>query len=146
MSSESARASILAAVTAAAAPLPVEDVSDFVTLVDALPTNSSEVVLVQYAVSDERVATIGGEGNQSWEEDGTVVLHLVIPSGNTSAAAVAKGEAIRQALRGTRHGKVTIEACSPFTDYSNGASGLYGGAWKGWASNLYYVSRDCGQE
>lgn len=146
MSSGPARVAITAAVEAAAAPLslPVLDISDFVSLEDALPANDSAAILIQFATADERVVAIGGENDRHWEEDGTVVLHLVVNSGFDSAMQLIQGEAIRVALRGTRHDDVTIESCSPFSDFSAGASGLYGGTWKGWAANLYYVRRDCG--
>ena len=100
--------------------------------------------MVQYITADEYLATIGGDGGQGWEQEGTVVLHLVVPAGFASAATVAKGDAIREALRGTSHGRVDIESCEPFTDFGGSASSLRGGQWTGWASNLYYRRHDCG--
>lgn len=145
MSSKAVRDAITAAVEAAAAPWPAFDLSDFVTIEEALPDDMSEVVLIQYVTSGERIASIGGENNQGWEEDGSVVLHLVVPTGFESDPVISKGDAIRESLRGKRlTSKLTIEACDPFTDFGAGASGLYGGAWKGYASNLYYVNRSCG--
>jgi hypothetical protein len=145
MSSLDVRQAINAAVTAAAAPIPVHDLSDFVSLEDALPDTESEVVLVQYVVADETMASIGGRGNQGWRQDGTVVLHYVVPTGFDSEPVVTKGDAIREALRGRRlTDNITIESCEPFSDFGSGSTGLYGGAWKGWASNMFYVRRDCG--
>mgnify|MGYP001813143057 FL=1 len=144
MSSLDVRQAINDAVTAAAAPIPVHDLSDFVSLEDALPETSSEVVLVQYVTSSEVMASIGGEGNQGWEQTGTVVIHYITPTGFESDPVVTKGDEIREALRGRRvGGNITIESCEPFTDFGVGV-GLYGGAWHGWASNLFYTRRDCG--
>ncbi len=129
----------------AAAPWSVFDLSDYYSIEDVLKKVTDNAVLVQFVTSDEVVASIGGEGNQGWEESGSVVLHIMVPAGFTSEAAITKGEALRYALRGTRPtGEVTIESCEPFTDFGGGSAGMYGGSWKGWASNLFYVRRDCG--
>jgi len=121
------------------------DISDYVTLEDCLSSIDSEAVLIQYITSGERIASIGGPNNQGWEEDGSVVLHLVVPTGFNSGPTIATGDAIRSQLKGKRiTPNITIEACDPFTDYGAGSTGLYGGAWKGYASNLYYVNRSCG--
>lgn len=145
MSSPDVRTAINAAVTAAAAPIQTFDLSDYVSLEDCLGSINSQAILIQYVASGERVASIGGEGNQGWEEDGSVVLHYVVPTGFDSGPVTAEGEAIRVQLRGMRlDPKIVIESCDPFTDFGAGSTGLYGGAWHGWASNLYYVRRDCG--
>ena len=147
MSSLDVRQAITAAVTAAAAPLPVFDLSDYTSLEEALPDAgdpTTEAILVQYVTSSEVMASIGGEGNQGWEQTGTVVIHYITPTGFESDPVVTKGDEIREALRGRRvGGNITIESCEPFTDFGVGV-GLYGGAWHGWASNLFYTRRDCG--
>lgn len=144
MSSLAVRNAIKAAVEAAAGAIPVRDLSDYVELKDALADINSQAVLIQYTASDERVECIGGANTAQWEEDGTVVLHLVVPTGFDSAPVVTQGDAIKSVLRGQRLGtSITIESCSPFTDFG-GATGLYGGAWKGWAANLYYTSHSSG--
>ncbi len=145
MSSLDVRQAINAAVAAAAAPIEVKDMSDYMSLEEALPNELSEVVLIQYVTSDEVMQSIGGDGNQGWRQDGTVVLHYVVPTGFASTPAVTKGDEIREALRGRRlTDKLVIESCDPFSDFGAGSTGLYGGAWKGWASNLFYSRRDCG--
>lgn len=145
MSSLEVRTAITDAVTTAATPLPVFDLSDFVTLEDCLGDIDSKCILIQYITSSERIASIGGEGNQGWEEDGSVVLHFVVPTGFESDPIVAEGDNIRTQLRGKRlTPDLTVEACEPFTDFGAGSTGLYGAAWHGWASNLYYVNRKCG--
>ncbi|WP_116364415.1 hypothetical protein [Parahaliea mediterranea] len=144
MASGDVRTAVRAAVEAAAAPWDVFDLSDYVTLQDALPNSASQVVLIQYVASDEQMANIAGQGNQGWRQNNTVVLHLVTKSGQPSAAAIAKGDAIREALRGQRlTNKITIESCEPFTDFG-GAVGVYGARWKGYAANMFIVRRDCG--
>ena len=143
MSSQSVRDAINEAVAAAALPLETFDLSDFVTLEDCLSQVDSQAVLIQYVASDESIVTIGGQGNQGYEETGSVVIHLVTPSGFDSAPIVAKGDEMRLALRGRRlDDSVVLEQVDPFTDFGGGAG--YSGAWKGWAANIYYYSRDCG--
>ncbi len=145
MSSADVRNAINAAVTTAAAPWPVFDLSDYVNADEALSNITAETVLVQYVAADEVVASIGGAGNQGWEQIGSVVLHLIVPTGFRSAPVVAKGDAIREALRGQRlTAKVTIESCEPFVDFGGGSVGLSGGAWHGWSASLLYRRRDCG--
>ncbi|MDJ0792262.1 MAG: hypothetical protein QNJ71_10235 [Acidimicrobiia bacterium] len=145
MSSLDVRQAIEAAVVAAAAPIDVFDLSDYVTLEDVLTDVEDQAILIQYVTADETMMSIGGEGNQGWRQDGTVVLHYVVPTGFESGPVVTKGDEIREALRGRRlGGNITIESCDPFTDFGAGSTGLYGGAWKGWASNLFYSRRDCG--
>ena len=145
MSSLEVREAINTAVAAAAAPWPVFNLSDFITLEEALGEYDSESILIQYITAGEFIASIGGENNNGWEEDGTVVLHMVVPTGFASTPTVTKGDEIRNALKGKRlTSQITIESCEPFTDFGGGATGLYSGAWHGWASNLYYVRRSCG--
>ena len=121
------------------------DISDYVTLEDCLSSIDSEAVLVQYVASGDNLVTVGGQNNNGWEEDGSVVLHLMVPTGFASSPAVTKGEEIQKALRGKRlTNQITIQSCDPFTDFGGGSTGLYSGAWHGWASNLFYVNRSCG--
>ena len=144
MSSLDVRTAITAAVAAAAAPWPAYDLSDYVSLEDALGSVDSESILIQYVTSGENIVTIGGEGNQGYEETGSVVLHMVVPTGFESDPTVAKGDSIRLALRGQRVAPdVTLEQVDPFTDFGLG-SGLRVGAWHLWASNVFYSRRDCG--
>ena len=144
MSSPEVRQSINGAV-AAASPVPVYDLSDYLTLDEVLGSISSKAVLVQYVTSGERFASVGSPGTAGWEEDGIVVLHYVVPSGFGSTTDLNDADAIRLALRGQRLSpNVTIESVEPFTDFGGDAAGLYPGAFKGYASNLYYVRRDCG--
>ena len=145
MSSAAVRQSIEAAVVAAAAPLPVFDLSDYVSSEQVLSEIDSQAVLIQYVTADEQQQNIGGEGNQGWIEQGTVVLHIVTPVGFDSGPITTQGDTIREALRGKRiDPKIVIESCSPFTDMGGSAVGLSGGAWKGWSANLFYEKTDCG--
>lgn len=131
-----------AAVISAASPIDVFDLSDYVTLEECLGDVDSEAVLIQYIASDENIQTIGGYGNQGYEETDSVALHYMVPTGFDSSPTVATGDSIREDLRGQRlTSDITVESVSPFIDMP---SGLYGGAWHGWVSNLFIVRRDCG--
>ena len=133
-----------AAVISAASPIDVFDLSDYVTLEECLGDVDSQAVLIQYIASDENIQTIGGYGNQGYEETDSVALHYMVPTGFDSSPTVATGDSIREDLRGQRlTSDITVESVSPFIDMP---SGLYGGAWHGWVSNLLIVRRDCGEE
>ena len=142
MASLDVRDAVKAAVVTAASPIDVFDLSDYVTLEDALGDVDSEAVLIQYIASDEGIVTIGGSGNQGYEENDSVALHLMVPTGFESSPTVTTGDSIREQLRGQRlTSEIVVESVSPFVDMP---SGLYGGAWHGWVSNLFIVRRDCG--
>lgn len=142
MASLEVRNAVKAAVEAAASPLDVFDLSDYVTLDDCLGEVDSQAVLIQYIASDENIRTIGGSGNQGYEETDSVALHYMVPTGFDSSPTVATGDSIREDLRGQRlTPEITVESISPFIDMP---AGLYGGAWHGWVSNLFIVRRDCG--
>jgi hypothetical protein len=144
MSSGPVRDAINEAVAVAAAPWQTFDLSDYVTLEDCLGEIDSHAILIQYTAAGEDIVTIGGEGNQGYEETGSVVLHMVVATGFASAPTIQKGDEIRLALRGRRiEPSVTLEQVDPFTDFGQG-TGLYGGAWHGYASNIFYSRRDCG--
>ena len=145
MASGDVRIALNQAIADAAAPTLTYDLSDFVNLEDCLSQIDSEAVLIQYTAVGETVASIGGEGNQGWEQTGSVVLHYMVPTGFDSGPTIIKCDDLRVELRGTRvTSKLIIESCEPFTDFGGGSEGLYGAAWHGWASNLFYVRRDCG--
>jgi len=142
MASLEVRNAVKAAVISAASPIDVFDLSDYVTLDECLGDVTSEAVLIQYIASDENIQTIGGYGNQGYEETDSVALHYMVPTGFDSSPTVATGDSIREDLRGQRlTSDITVESVSPFIDMP---SGLYGGAWHGWVSNLFIVRRDCG--
>lgn len=143
MSSLAARNAINTTLETLAAPWPVYDLSDYQSLDAVLPAIDSESVLVQYVASDDDMQTIGGEGNQGWEETGTVTIHLVVPTGFASDPTVIKGDEIRTGIRGSRLADgVLVESCSPFVDFGGGLG--IDGAWHGWAANLFYSRNDCG--
>lgn len=143
MSSLEVRQAINAEVSSLAAPLPVFDLSNFQSINDVIPDMTSESVLLQYVASDDVVQTIGGEGNQGWEETGTVVIHIIVPTGFESSPVVSKGDEIRTGIRGRRlTSDVVVESCSPFVDFGGGIG--VNGAVHGWAANLFYYRRTCG--
>lgn len=144
MSSNEVRQAIISAVTTAASPLPVFDLSDYISIEEILETQNEQVVIIQFVVSDEQMQSIGGEGNQGWEETGTVIIHLIVPTGFDSEPVVIVGDAIRKAIRGKRlTASIIVESMVPFVDFSSGSIGVEG-AMHGYASSLYYVRRDCG--
>ncbi len=144
MSSKLARNAIKDAVTTVATPWPVFDLSDYYSLEEILPNISAESVIVQYVSSDDLIQTIGSEFNQGWEESGSVVVHLIVPTGFNSITVIDKGDEIRIGLRGRRLSDgVVIESCTPFTDFGGGGFGVNGSV-HGWAANLYYTRHTCG--
>jgi len=142
MSSLLVRQSIKAAVESLASPWPVFDLSEYQTIDDITNNLTSEVVLIQYVVADDQVQSIGGYQNQGWEETGTVVLHMVVPTGFASSPVVTKGDAIRNGIRGKRlTSEVVVESCSPFVDFGGGG---VDGAAHSYTANLFYTRRTCG--
>ena len=142
MSSLEVRQALNAAVASLAAPWQVFDMSEYHDLDEILTTNKAEVVLVQYVIAGDDMQTIGGDGNQGWEETGSVTLMMAVPTGFASESVVQKGDTIRKGLRGRRiSGDTLVESCTPFVDF--GAGGV-NGAVHLWASNLFYSRRDCG--
>lgn len=130
-----------AAVTTAASPIDTFDLSDYITLEDALGDVDSQAVLIQYIAADEIPVTIGGAGSNGYEETDSVALHYIVPTGFDSDPAVIQSDTIREALRGQRlTPEIVVESMSPFIDMPDG---LYAGAWKAWVSNLFIVRRDC---
>ena len=144
MASAQVRDAINAALVPLADPWLVYDLSDYESLEEVLTDISSNVVLVQYVASDDLMQTIGGEGNQGWEESGTAVVHLILPTGFASDPAVTKGDEIRVGMRGRRlTSEVVIESCSPFVDFGGGGFGV-NGAVHGWAANMFFTRSTCG--
>lgn len=142
MSSRQARDAITSAVEAAADPLDVYDLSNYVTLDDCLGEIDSEAVMVQYNAASEEMVTIGGYKNQGYEETGSVSIIYIVPTGFDSDPTVDRCDDIRESLRGSRLTEnVIIETVDPFTDMP---AGLYGGRFHAWVSNLFYSKHDCG--
>jgi len=144
MSSPQVRDAINQAVTALAAPWPTFDLSDFQTMEEVLATIDAEAVLIQYVAADDQLQTIGGEGNQGYEETGVAVIHLVVPTGFSSSSPVNKGYTIQTGIRGRRlTPEITVQSMSPFVDFGAGGIGVKG-AVHGYAASLFYVNRSCG--
>lgn len=142
MSSPAIRQAILAEVNRLVAPLPVFNLSDYVSVSD-LPVNTTdECLLVDFASAGDRMVTIGGDGNQGWEENGSVALHWLSPTGFDSNPILAKADVLRLSLRGRRLGRIVIESIEPFMD--SGSPVDIDGGWKGYSSLLYYVHNSCG--
>ena len=144
MSSGSVRNALRAAVDALAAPMPVFDMSDYQSISD-IPVNTMDTfILIQYIGGDDSMVTIGGEGNQGFEETGVAALHIVTPTGFDSANTIQTADNIRLGLRGRRLTQdVVVEAVEPFTDQVGAAIQIDGG-YHGYSSNLFYSKHDCG--
>jgi hypothetical protein len=144
MSSPAVRDAINQAIAALAAPWPTFDLSNYQSLEDVLSTIDAEAVLIQYVTADDQVQTIGGEGNQGYEETGVAVIHMVVPTGFASSTAVNKGYTIQIGMRGRRlTAEIVTESMSPFVDFGSNSIGV-NGAVHGYASSLFYVNRTCG--
>lgn len=143
MSSPEVRQALNAVIETLAAPWDVFDMSDYYNLEEVLSFNKAEVVLIQYVVAGDDIQTIGGEGNQGWEETGSVTLTLAVPTGFSSDSVVSKGDTIQKGIRGRRIAPdVVVESCTPFVDFGGG--GGVNGAVHLWSANLFYSRRDCG--
>jgi len=119
VASQEVRTAVKAAVTTASSPIDVFDLSDYVTLEDALGDIDSQAVLIQYIAADENMVTIGGYGNQGYEETDSVALHYVVPTGFDSTPAVDECDSIREQLRGQRlTSNITVESCLLYTSPS----------------------------
>jgi hypothetical protein len=142
MSSQDARTAIIDALTPLADPLLVYNLSDYVSLEEVLTNITGQAVLIQFVVASDDIQTIGGEGNQGYEETGSPVIHIITPTGFASAPTIIKGDEIRKGLRGRRlTNSVVIENMSPFVDF--GAIGV-DGAVHGYSASLFYSRNDCG--
>jgi hypothetical protein len=144
MSSQAARTAILAAITPLASPWPVYNASDYNEFEEIMNGVSAEVVVVQFMASDDQLQSIGGEGNQCWEETGNAIIHMLVPTGFDSGPVVDKGDTIREGLRGSRIANdVVIESVSPFVDFGGAVQGVNGPV-HGWTSNAFYERRSHG--
>lgn len=142
MTTPTIRQALLTEVNRLAGTVPVFDMSDYHSI-DDLPSNiTDECLLVDFISSSDRMTTIGGSGNQGWEEDGAVALHWLAPTGFLSTPILNKCEAFRLALRGRRLGKVVVESVEPFADAGSPVD--IDGPWTGYSSLMFYTHNSCG--
>lgn len=109
----------------------VVDLSDSHTLAD-LPAASGTTpwIGVQFVQATEERVSIGPDS--CWREEGIFYLHVVVPSGFTSATALGHCETLRTALRGQRlAADMYVRSVDPPSDTTTIALGL-DGPWKGW--------------
>lgn len=142
MSTPSVRTTLLTEITALANPTPVFNLSDYVTLEELLATQTDRCVLVDFAASSERIATIGDTDSLGFEETGTVAIHWLAPTGFQSTPTLDLAEAMRVDLRGRRFGKIRIESVDPFADAGSPVDRK--GLWTGFTSLLFYSLHSCG--
>lgn len=142
MSSPEVRKAIMDKIKVDFPALDSHDLSDYISIND-LPTNLTGVtLLVQFLGGTEDMVNIAGEGNQGWMENGSIVLHYLIPTGFDFRSYLAEMENIRLSLRGKRLAdSVVVQSATPFSDQ---LSIRVDGGWHGWASNLYFTRHLCG--
>jgi hypothetical protein len=136
MSTPSVMAALLAQIEALAAPVKVYDLGNYVDI-SSLPLNDdAECVLVDFATSSERIASIGAPSSLGFEETGTVAIHWLRPTGFSGSAVLAKAETMRLQLRGKRFGDIIVESSEPFKHATSPIDAA--GKFRGIASLLYY--------
>ena len=134
----------MARVTTLMGAVPVFDLSDFTDLASLPQNDTGPMVLLQFVGASDDMTTIGGEGNQGWEEQGSVAIHYLIPTGFAKTTHITAMEAARVALRGRRLGNdVVIRSVTPFSDQISAAVRIDGG-WHGWAAYVSYYRHVCG--
>lgn len=109
----------------------VLDLSDTNTE-DDLPSNLDTAWLaVQFVNSTEERVSTGPDA--CWREEGIFYIHVVVPAGFNSSAALAFCETVRTALRDQRLAPdMYVRSVDPPTDSAAIALSL-DGPWKGWA-------------
>jgi len=137
------RVALIAEVERLAAPLPVFDLTEYVSI-DDLPMNDvGEALLIDFVTSSETMSSIGGFGNQGWEQVGSSVIHWLYPAGDPSYPILVKGEALRNELKGRRlpgTPKAMVTSAEPFLSLGEPVNG----GWASVVSNIFIVSNSCG--
>ena len=143
MSTPDVRISVMTAINAAVpVGMAVFNLSDY-TSIDDLPLNTTqEALLVDFIAASEYMTTIAGEGAQGWQEDGTIAMTWIAPTGFVSTPILTKADALRVALRGRRLNKIVLESVEPFRN--TGSQVGVNGPWTGFSSLINYTRHDCG--
>lgn len=115
--------------------LAVVEISDDDVEIPAPATLSTWVGLQFIQASDDAVSV--GNGDVAYREDGVFYIHIVSPTGFSSAASLALADSLRYALRGSRIGDAVIQSCYTPTD-QNGAAIQIDGPWHGWSVMVEY--------
>ena len=143
MSSPEVRAAIMDKLVTDFPTMDIKDLSSYVSLSDIGSNLTDTALLVQHVGGSERMINIAGEGNQGWEEDGSAVLHFIIPTGFDFKPYLPTMENIRKSLRGRRlKDDVVIRSVSPFTDQTSNAVRVDGG-WHGWSAYVAFYRYQC---
>lgn len=143
MSNPDVRQAIMTEVAAQVAPLPCFNLSDYASVQDLPANTTEECVLVDFIASNDRMITIGGDGNQGWEESGSVAIHWLCPTGFLSLPILQKAEAVRLKLRGRRLARnLVIEAVDPFADAGSPVD--IDSGWTAYSAYLFYTRNSCG--
>ena len=144
MSSPTVRNAVMTDLKASFPALDMHDLSEYISIKD-IPQNTTGVtLLIQFIGGSEDMVNISGEGNQGWQERGSIAMHFLIPSGFDFTPHLPEMERIRLSIRGKRlSDSVVIESASPFTDQISNAIRIDGG-WHGWVSYLSFNRHVCG--
>jgi hypothetical protein len=142
MTNPGLRAAIKAQLAANWTETPVFDLSDYASFDDIPQGDADAMLLLEFIGGTERLATIGQIEDHSWREEGTVIFHLAMPTGEPSARALAYGEELVALFRGKRLGPYLIDYFEHFSDFT-GAAIHINGRWHGWSANLGYTSNVC---
>ena len=143
MSSPKVRSAIMDKLVADFPAMNIKDLSSYVSISDVGSNLTDTMLLVQHVGGSERMINIAGEGNQGWEEDGSVVLHYVIPTGFDFKPHLPTMENIRDSLKGRRlKNDVVIRSVTPFSDQVSNAVRVDGG-WHGWSAYVAFYRYQC---
>jgi hypothetical protein len=142
MSSPAFRAELKAVLAAGWTRCPVFDLSDWASAEEVPGGIAEPMLLLQFIGGPERIATIGPIDNHGWREDGTAILHLCFPVGESSALALQWGEDLVLMFRGRRLGAFVVDFMEHFSDFAGAAIRL-NGRWHGWSANLGYSAVIC---
>lgn len=120
------------------------DLSDYVTLADLPVDSQSSVLLLQFAFSMERMATIAQPDSHGWQQTGVFYFHILVPAGDVALGrqALMWGEDLRAMFRAKRFGQIIVESVDPFTDL-DGAAIRLDGKWHGFSAPASYYSIIC---
>jgi len=141
MTTPAIRTAITAEIEGLVSPVPVYNLSAYVSTRDLPVSTTERCLLIDFVASNEMMTTIGTTGNQGWRELGTVAIHWLAPMGFDSDADLVNAEALRLALRGRRLGDVLIESVEPFAD---SGSPVLDSGWMGFSTLLSYSYSTCG--
>lgn len=116
------------------------DLSDYVSMDDLPIPDGEAAVLLQFLPStDDLVAIGGGQNDSCYREDGTMMFHYLIPTGDPSMNYLGDMKTLTDMFKNKRFGSLIMENVDPFAD-QYGAAIQVDGPWHGWSSNCAYYT------